>query len=102
MRCSVDERPNRNNKVAFSNLSGIVWTRPNSSNLFAKACDEFQVYLKSCRTIIFFNQLFVNFEYDLAQLIEMILNTGLGFENTLRTKLCINLTLQFETADIEG
>ena len=29
MRCSVDGRPNRNNKVAFSNLSGIVWTRPN-------------------------------------------------------------------------
>ena len=28
MRCSVDGRPNRNNKVAFSNLSGIVWTRP--------------------------------------------------------------------------
>ena len=24
----VDGRPNRNNKVAFSNLSGIVWTRP--------------------------------------------------------------------------
>ena len=28
VRCSVDGRPNRNNKVAFSNLSGIVWTRP--------------------------------------------------------------------------
>ena len=24
VRCSVDGRPNRNNKVAFSNLSGIV------------------------------------------------------------------------------
>ena len=30
MRCSVDGRLNRNNKVAFSNLSGIVWTRPKS------------------------------------------------------------------------
>ena len=28
VRCSVDGRPNRNNKKAFSNLSGIVWTRP--------------------------------------------------------------------------
>ena len=28
VRCSVDGRPNRNNKVAFSNLCGIVWTRP--------------------------------------------------------------------------
>ena len=28
MRCSVDGGPNRNNKVAFSNLSSIVWTRP--------------------------------------------------------------------------
>ena len=28
VRCSVDGRPNRKNKVAFSNLSGIVWTRP--------------------------------------------------------------------------
>ena len=28
VRCSVDGRPNRNNKVALSNLSGIVWTRP--------------------------------------------------------------------------
>ena len=27
-RISVDGRPNRNNKVAFSNLSGIVWTGP--------------------------------------------------------------------------
>ena len=26
VRCSVDGRPNRNNKVAFSNLSGLVWT----------------------------------------------------------------------------
>ena len=28
VRCSVDGRPNRDNKVAFSNLSGIVSTRP--------------------------------------------------------------------------
>ena len=28
MRISVDGRRIRNNKVAFSNLSGIVWTRP--------------------------------------------------------------------------
>ena len=28
MRISVDGRCIRNNKVAFSNLSGIVWTRP--------------------------------------------------------------------------
>ena len=28
VRCNVDGRPNRNYKVAFSNLSGIVWTRP--------------------------------------------------------------------------
>ena len=53
--------------------------------------------------LIFFNRLLVNFEiYDLAQLIEMISNTRLGFVNTPRTTLCINLTLQFETADIEG
>ena len=30
VRCSVDGRPNRNNKVAFPNSSGIVWMRPNS------------------------------------------------------------------------
>ena len=30
MRISVDGRRIRNNKVAFSNLSGIVWTRPQS------------------------------------------------------------------------
>ena len=29
MRISVDGRRIRNNKVAFSNLSGIVWTEPN-------------------------------------------------------------------------
>ena len=28
MRISVDGRRIRNNKSAFSNLSGIVWTRP--------------------------------------------------------------------------
>ena len=28
MRISVDGRRIRNNKVAFSNLSGIVWTGP--------------------------------------------------------------------------
>ena len=28
MRIGVDGRRIRNNKVAFSNLSGIVWTRP--------------------------------------------------------------------------
>ena len=28
MRISVDGSRIRNNKVAFSNLSGIVWTRP--------------------------------------------------------------------------
>ena len=28
MRISVDGRRIRNNKVAFSNLSGIVWPRP--------------------------------------------------------------------------
>ena len=27
-RCSVNGRPTCNNKVAFSNLSGIVWTGP--------------------------------------------------------------------------
>ena len=31
MRISVDGRRIRNNKVAFSNLSGIVWTGPQSS-----------------------------------------------------------------------
>ena len=30
MRISVDGSRIRNNKVAFSNLSGIVWTGPNS------------------------------------------------------------------------
>ena len=30
MRISVDRSRIRNNKVAFSNLSGIVWTRPQS------------------------------------------------------------------------
>ena len=30
MRISVDGRRIRNNKIAFSNLSGIVWTRPQS------------------------------------------------------------------------
>ena len=33
MRISVDGSRIRNNKVAFSNLSGIVWTGPNSSKL---------------------------------------------------------------------
>ena len=28
IRISVDGRPNRSNKVAFSNLSGVVWTGP--------------------------------------------------------------------------
>ena len=32
MRISVDGRRIRNNKVAFSNLSGIVWTRPEIQN----------------------------------------------------------------------
>ena len=30
MRISVDGSRIRNNKVAFSNLSGIVWTGPHS------------------------------------------------------------------------
>ena len=30
MRISVDGRCIRNNKVAFSNLCGIVWTGPNT------------------------------------------------------------------------
>ena len=100
-------RLNVNNGSKYNSLTKATrecarTTNINSSNLFAKASDEFQVYLKSCRAIIFFNRLFVNFEYDLAQLIEMISITRLGFVNTLRTTLCINLTLQFETADIEG
>ena len=33
MRISVDGSRIRNNKVAFSNLSGIVWTRPYSRNV---------------------------------------------------------------------
>ena len=32
-RISVDRRPNRNNKVVFSNLSGIVCTGPNRPNV---------------------------------------------------------------------
>ena len=35
MRISVDGRRIRNNKVAFSNLSGIVWMRPEIQN-----CDD--------------------------------------------------------------
>ena len=31
MRISVDGRRIRNNKVAFPNLSGIVWTGPEDS-----------------------------------------------------------------------
>ena len=31
MRISVDGSRIRNNKVAFSNLSGIVWTGPKTS-----------------------------------------------------------------------
>ena len=34
MRISVDGRRIRNNKVAFSNLSGIVWTRPDFTSAF--------------------------------------------------------------------
>ena len=33
MRISVDGRRIRNNEVAFSNLSGIVWTGPKSAML---------------------------------------------------------------------
>ena len=36
MRISVDGRRIRNNKVAFSNLSGIVWTGP--YYIFYKVC----------------------------------------------------------------
>ena len=32
MRISVDGRRMRNNKVAFSNLSGIVWTGPKTDD----------------------------------------------------------------------
>ena len=35
MRISVDGRRIRNNKVAFSNLSGIVWTGPEMGHLSA-------------------------------------------------------------------
>ena len=34
MRISVDGRRIRNNKVAFSNLSGIVWTGPKFQFIF--------------------------------------------------------------------
>ena len=36
MRISVDESRIRNNKVAFSNLSGIVWTGPYSFSTLLK------------------------------------------------------------------
>ena len=36
MRISVDGRRIRNNKVAFSNLSGIVWTGPKFHSKFVK------------------------------------------------------------------
>ena len=36
IRISVDGRRIRNNKVAFSNLSGMVWTRPKLFALFEK------------------------------------------------------------------
>ena len=36
MRISVDGRRIRNNKVAFSNLSGIVWTGPRTYKLYAQ------------------------------------------------------------------
>ena len=54
MRCSVDGRPNRNNKVAFSNLSGIVWTRPlhvtagGRTNFDSKS--QIMLHMKSCGT----------------------------------------------------
>ena len=38
MRISVDGSRIRNNKVAFSNLSGIVWTRPQCEEF---VCEEF-------------------------------------------------------------
>ena len=46
VRCSVDGRPNRNNKVAFSNLSGIVWTRPNTNIHINVTTTVYQVILK--------------------------------------------------------
>jgi len=33
-RIRVDSRPNRRNKTAFSNFSGVVWTRPNVNGFF--------------------------------------------------------------------
>ena len=45
MRISVDGRRIRNNKVAFSNLSGIVWTGPYS--IFYKVCCLSSVSLRS-------------------------------------------------------
>ena len=36
MRISVDGSRIRNNKVAFSNLSGIVWTGPESFAISAR------------------------------------------------------------------
>ena len=48
MRCSVDGRPNRNNKVAFSNLSGIVLTRPERAYKLQQAAN----YNKRHRTSV--------------------------------------------------
>ena len=41
MRISVDGRRIRNNKVTFSNLSGIVWTGPKNIQLQSQKLDVF-------------------------------------------------------------
>ena len=41
MRISVDGSRIRNNKVAYSNLSGIVWTGPQSITVRSKKRSDF-------------------------------------------------------------
>ena len=48
MRISVDGRGIRNNKVTFSNLSGIVWTRP-KTNLREPLTHDVTVFVSSIK-----------------------------------------------------
>ena len=47
MRISVDGSRIRNNKVAFSNLSGIVWTGPNTKKYRFQIVPLWRAFSKS-------------------------------------------------------
>ena len=52
MRISVDGRRIRNNKVAFSNLSGIVWTGPQLGSAVRNSSQYVDHVMPLCLSLI--------------------------------------------------